>query len=110
MKCHHGYQSHHASGCPFDFPDPHNYRELMEETLLGYKCGGASVNKMVGIITLSSQIEETNNTKSPIMGAIMPNTVLGAGSGSEEDVSAPLTVNHLHWTCSLMGSLNLFLQ
>lgn len=54
MKCRHGYQTHHASDCPFDFPDPHNYRELTEEILLGYKHGGASNNKTVGIVTSSS--------------------------------------------------------
>jgi hypothetical protein len=35
----------------------------------------------------------------------MPSAVLGAGSESEEDVSAPLTVKHLLWACSLLGPL-----
>lgn len=33
----------------------------------------------------------------------MPSAVLGSGSESEDDVSAPLTVRHLHWQCSLLG-------
>jgi hypothetical protein len=40
---------------------------------------------------------------SSIVGAVMPSAVLGAGSESEEDVSAPLTVTHLRWTCLLLG-------
>ena len=75
----------------------------MEEILLGYKCGGASSNNTVGIVTSSSQIEDTNDVGPSIMGAIMLSTVLGAGSESEEDVSAPLTVKYLHWMCSLLG-------
>ena len=54
MKCRRGYQTHCASDCPFDFPDPRNYRELTEEILLGYKHGGASNNKTVGVVTSSS--------------------------------------------------------
>jgi hypothetical protein len=76
---------------------------LTEEILLGYKCGGASSNKTVGIVTSSSRIEDTDDVDPSVLGAIMPSAVLGAGSESEEDVSAPLTVKHLHWTCSLLG-------
>jgi len=54
-------------------------------------------------VTLSSQIEDSDNVDPSVVGAIMPSAILGAGLESEEDVSAPLTVKHLHWTCSLVG-------
>jgi hypothetical protein len=37
MKCRCGYQTHHASDCPFDFLNPHNYKELTEDVLLSHK-------------------------------------------------------------------------
>jgi hypothetical protein len=89
MKCRQGYQTHHASDCPFEFPDPRNYRELTEEILLGYKRGGTSGNKTVGVVTSSSRIEDADDVDPSVVGAVMPSTVLGAGSESEEDVSAP---------------------
>jgi succinate dehydrogenase/fumarate reductase-like Fe-S protein len=58
MKCHCGYQTHHASDCPFDFPDPHNYKELTEELLLSYKCGGPTGRKTMGVVMLSSCTED----------------------------------------------------
>jgi hypothetical protein len=45
MKCCWGYQNHRASDCPFDFPDPRNYRELTEDILLSQKHGGTTSNK-----------------------------------------------------------------
>jgi hypothetical protein len=33
----------------------------------------------------------------------MPSGVLGSGSELEDDVSAPLTVKHMHWLCLLLG-------
>jgi len=103
MKCHHGYQNHHASDCPFNFPNPHNYRELTEEILLSQKCGGITNNKTVGAITSPGHVEDVDNVESLLIGAVMPSAVLGAGSESKEDVSAPLTVKHLLWACSLVG-------
>jgi hypothetical protein len=78
----HEYQNHHTSDCPFDFPDPCNYKELTEEILLEYKRGDTGANKTVGVITLSLCIKEVDDTKSLLVGAVMPDTVLGAGSES----------------------------
>lgn len=103
MKSHRGYQNHHTSDCPFDFPDPCNYKELMEEILLGYKCGGTSAGKTVGVMTSTSHVNDVEESELSLVGAVMPSTVLGADSESEEDVSAPLTIAHLQWLCSLLG-------
>jgi hypothetical protein len=96
---------HRAADCPFDFPDPQNYKELTEEMLLGHKRGGLGGSKPVAMITLSSRVEDVEEMDSSLVGAIMPSAVLGAGSESEEDMSAPLTVAHLQWLCCLMGPL-----
>jgi hypothetical protein len=104
MKCHHGYQTHRTSYCPFDFPDLCNYKELTNEFLLSFKCGGSGNGKSIGVI-MPSHIEESEDTESSLVGAVMPSGILGAGSESEDDVSVPLTVKHLHWLCFLLGPL-----
>jgi hypothetical protein len=103
MKCRRGYQNHRASDCPFDFPDPRNYKELTKDILLSQKRGGAGNGKPVGAVTSSSHIVEVDDDVPSHVGAVMPSAVLGAGSESEEDVSAPLTVQHLLWVCALLG-------
>jgi hypothetical protein len=52
---------------------------------------------------LSAHIGEIDDDMSSHIGAVMPSTVLGAGSESEDDVSSPLTIQHLLWMCSLLG-------
>lgn len=103
MKCQWGYQNHRASNCPFNFPDPCNYKELTKDILLSHKQGVATSSKTVGAITLSSHVGEIDNDASSHVGAVMLSAVLGAGSESEDDVSAPMTVQHLLWRCSILG-------
>jgi hypothetical protein len=104
IKCHHGYQTHHASDCPFNFSDPHNYKELTDECLLSFNCGGSGNGKSIGII-MPSRIKESEDAESSLVGAVMPSGILGASSELEDDVSASLTMKHLHWLCSLLGPL-----
>jgi hypothetical protein len=89
MKCCRGYQNHHASDCPFDFPNPRNYKELTEDILLSQKHGGTTSNKAIGAITSSGHVEDVDVVDSSLVGAVMLSGVLGAGSESEKDVSAP---------------------
>ena len=51
-----------------------------------------SGSKPVGAVTSSAHIKEVNdeNDASFIVGAVMPSAVLGSGSETEEEVSAPL--------------------
>ena len=99
LKCCHGYQNHHAPECPNNFPDSHNYKELTEEALLSYKCANQVPygSKPVNVVSSSTHSEETSNETDIlfIAGTIMPSTVLGTGSESEEEVSAPPTIPHL---------------
>lgn len=64
----------------------------------------ASGSKLVGAVTgTTSHIEELVEGKESFMaGVVMPLSVLGSGSETEEEVS-PLTVSHLHWECTLLG-------
>lgn len=73
--------------------------------LLNHKWRGVGNSKPITVVNLGSHAEEVEDTDTSIIGAVMPSTVLGAGSESEEEVSAPLTVAHLQWPCCLMGPL-----
>lgn len=77
----------------------------MEEVLLSQKCQTsiASRSKQVGAVTSSAQIEEVmEDQDSCVAGAVMPSSVLGSGSETDEEVS-PLSVLHLCWECTLIG-------
>jgi hypothetical protein len=105
-KCRRGYQDHRAFNCPNDFPDLRNYKELMDSILLSHKHGqNASTNsKAVAAVTSASIADtSTDSLDSPMIGAVMPSCIIGNGSESEAEVSAPFTVQHLRWQCSLIG-------
>lgn len=91
--------------CPNEFPDGCNYKELTEELMLSHKRTNNVLSgyRPVGAIASSTLIEEVpdENDASFIAGAIMPSVVLGSGSETEEEVSAPLA--HLHWPCLMIG-------
>jgi hypothetical protein len=76
---------------------------LIKDILLSHKRGVTASSKTIGAITLSSHVGEINDDVSSHVGAVMPSAVLGAGSESEDDVSCPLTMQHLLWMCSLLG-------
>ena len=63
-----------------------------------------SGSRPIGAVTLSTHIEEVaDKNNAPFVAvAIMPLAVLGSGSETK-DVSVPLTIAHLCWTCSLIG-------
>jgi hypothetical protein len=97
-KCRHRYQDHRAYNCPNDFPDPRNYKELTDSILLSHKhAQHASVNSKAMAAITSALIADmsTDSLDSPLISVVMPSCIIGNGSESEAEVSAPFTVQHL---------------
>lgn len=106
MKCWHGYQNHRAPDCPNEFPEGKSYKELTDDFLLSHKrLTNVPANvRLVRAVAASSQVEEYNEEEASfVAAAVMPSAVLSSGSESEDEVSTPLTMPHLHWDCMLIG-------
>ena len=103
FKCRCGYVDHRATDCPNDFPDPWSYKELTEEILLAHKksAGSRPPGRAVAAVGMAAEDDSFGDNGVSAVSAVMPSNVLGSGSETEEEVSAPLTVLHLQWTCKL---------
>lgn len=108
LKCHQGYQDHHANNCLNSFPDGTNYKELMEFILLSHK-QQATTMKNKGktvrmVMSTSTATEMTDDKEDTVVRVVMLSAVLGSGSETEEEVNIPVTSCHYKWMCNILGN------
>ena len=95
FKCRRFDQSHGAHNCPHDFPDGRSYRKVTAfcdcasnaPKKKGAKPSSSGKGKAVAAVTTTD--DAPSESEDDYVTAVMPSAVLGNGSFSEGDVSAP---------------------
>ncbi|KAF8905120.1 hypothetical protein CPB84DRAFT_1845198 [Gymnopilus junonius] len=101
FKCHHFNQDHNSKNCPNDFPDGDGYKKITAMcnatgNMPKKRTGSSASSSARPVAVVVPEAAETSKSDSEdIVGAVIPNTVLGNGTNSEDDVSSPFHSKHL---------------
>ncbi|KAJ3883975.1 hypothetical protein GG344DRAFT_23836, partial [Lentinula edodes] len=112
FKCRSFFVKCRTSSNEHEFPLPvgNNYKELTSadvDTARKLRGPTPESNKKPrtnAIATISAVDEDDDD----VVASIMPSAVLGNGTDSKEEVSAPFRVSHLRWKCHVSGPKSVF--